>query len=108
MDTDRTRTAADSGSFLKKAAVIYCVLGCFGIGAIASYVPGVFEGGELSPLQWLVVLVVGLFTVGPVVAVACIALSIVIEGAVHGVAFALESGFHAVVRSVKRLFREGD
>ena len=108
MDTDRARTAAASGSLLKKAAVIYCVLGCFGIGVIASFVPGVFEGGELSPLQLLVVLVVGLFTIGPVVAAAYIALSIVIEGAVHGVGLALELGFHAVVRSVRRVFRGED
>jgi hypothetical protein len=91
-------------SLLGKAAVVYIVLACLGVGVLLSFVPNFFSVDELSTSRLLALIAVVVFVVGPVAAVGYFLLEATVEGAVRGVGWLLQTCFRAVRRFFKRLF----
>ncbi|WP_141514214.1 hypothetical protein [Ramlibacter sp. WS9] len=91
-------------SILANALAIYVALACAGVAILLSFVPDLFDGGDLSLGRLLALVAVAAFVVGPVIAVAYIFFEALFEAAVRGIGWVFTTCFHAVVRSFRRIF----
>lgn len=91
-------------SLLAKAAGVYVVLACLGVGILASFFPDLLLVRELTAYSLLALVALVVFVVGPVVAVGYFVLEAAFEAVVRGVGWMLQACFRASARLAKRLF----
>lgn len=91
-------------SLLAKAAGVYVVLACLGVGILISFVPDLFLVRELTAYSLLALVALVVFVVGPAVAVGYFVLEAAFEAVLRGVGWMLQACFRASTRLAKRLF----
>ena len=90
---------------LAKAGAAYFVLAGLGIGVLLEFVPSLFDFGEISAVQLLVLVALLLFVVAPAVAFGYIVLSVLVEALALGVGWVFQACFRTLARFFKRIFR---